>query len=355
MFSVGDMYHRVKSFKKLHGESSREYFFAKVDVKAAFDTIPQDSIIHLMNRVLSERRYDIIKHCEITTSDDNQVASLNKATRRWKSHAKPAGDQSEFQQAVEAHLAPKKKNTVFVDSIVQRSYDTRSLLALMTTHIRQNLVKIGKKYYRQKDGIPQGSILSSLLCSFFYADLEAKHLCFLQSDDCLLLRLIDDFLLITTDKYKATRFVTVMHRGLPDYGVQVGAGKSLVNFHLEVDGTPVSQVQPAQGFPFCGTLLDCKTLDIGKDRRQTKDPVIANALTVEFSRNQGQNFRRKVLNAFRIQSHLMFFDTSHNAPQTMLRNIYDAFREAATKMWAYAKCLPRARQPSLKLLLGQFP
>ena len=32
--------------------------------------------------------------------------------------------------------------------------------------------KIGQTYYRQVVGIPQGSVLSSILCSFFYGDLE---------------------------------------------------------------------------------------------------------------------------------------------------------------------------------------
>lgn len=40
------------------------------------------------------------------------------------------------------------------------------------------ITQIGNEYYRQVIGIPQGSILSSLLCSFFYGDLERNHLRF---------------------------------------------------------------------------------------------------------------------------------------------------------------------------------
>ena len=35
--------------------------------------------------------------------------------------------------------------------------------------------KIGQGFYRQMIGIPQGSILSALLCSFFYGDLEKRY------------------------------------------------------------------------------------------------------------------------------------------------------------------------------------
>ena len=58
--------------------------------------------------------------------------------------------------------------------------------------------------------------------------------------------------------------------------------------------------------------------------------------------------------AFKIQSHLMFFDSELNSAQTMLRNIYNAFTETATKMWAYARCLPPQKQPSAELVIRMF-
>lgn len=45
--------------------------------------------------------------------------------------------------------------------------------------------KIGKDYFRQVVGIPQGSVLSTLLCSFFYGDLERRHLKFTEDSDCV--------------------------------------------------------------------------------------------------------------------------------------------------------------------------
>ena len=54
---------------------------------------------------------------------------------------------------------------------------------------------------------------------------------------------------------------------------------------------------------------------------------------------------------FKIQSHLMFFDTSHNSRREVLTNIYSAFVETATKMWAYARCL--ANRPGTAVLIGK--
>ena len=111
-----------------------------------------------------------------------------------------------------------------------------------------------------------------------------------------------------------------------------------------------------------------------------------NTLTVEHSRLPGQNFERKVLrtsslssfflfffpvitrldngpsphheppscfvslpsrniDAFKIQSHLMFYDTSHNSHATVLETLRTAFRQTALKMWAYMRVLGRTSRP----------
>ncbi|KAK8142011.1 hypothetical protein G3M48_009476, partial [Beauveria asiatica] len=45
--------------------------------------------------------------------------------------------------------------------------------------------------------------------------------------------------------------------------------------------------------------------------------------------------------AFMIQSHLMFYDTSHNSRTTVLETLRAAFRQTALKMWAYMRSLHR--------------
>lgn len=356
MFSVGDIYDRINRFKQRVGSGGGPFFFAKVDVQGAFDTIPQDAVIALMSTVPSEAYYDIVKHVEMRPNDNSTVTN-STVLKRWHASAIASGDSSTFLDMIGQRTAPAKKNTVYVDSVYRKTHKTRDLITLMSSHIQQNLVKIGKKYYRQKDGIPQGSVISSILCNYFYADLERKKLHFLQADDCLLLRLIDDFLLITTNKIKAARFVTVMQQGVPEYGVTVSPPKTLVNFAMSssIDGAPVprattrptsvSQTRPSDTlFPYCATQINTRTLEISKDRscattNVRKDPTLANALTVEHTRKPGANFTRKVLNAFKLQAHLMFFDTRHNATRTVLQSLRDALTETAAKAWAYARCL----------------
>ncbi|KAF7541210.1 hypothetical protein G7Z17_g12014 [Cylindrodendrum hubeiense] len=300
MFSVSDMYTRLKQFKERLGPNHGRLYFAKVDVQAAFDTIPQAAVIKLMGSVPSQAKYTITKHVEVKPGERAELQgdkAATKAIRRWQATALPEGDSSCFSKRLETDLGAKKKNTVFVDSAVQKTHSVHELLSLLKQHVEQNLVKVGKKYYRQKMGIPQGSVVSSFLCNYFYADLEKKHLGFLAATDTLLLRLIDDFLLITLDRDKATRFVETMHRGLPEYGVVVNPKKTLVNFDMWCSGGDIYRQR-----------------DAGLD--------ISASLTVDFGRAPGQNFQRKVLNAFKIQSHLMFFDTAHNSARTVITSLH---------------------------------
>jgi len=286
MFSVGDIYQRIKAFKSRLGPGPHNnLFFAKIDVQAAFDTIPQDAIITLLNQIPQHVQYALLKHVEIAMSDATGPKSVARPYKRWHITALAAAAATErngggvraqpsFPDRVEQSLALKRRDTVFVDSAVRRTLKARDILALAAEHIAQNLVRIGKKYYRQKEGIPQGSVLSSMLCSWFYADLERRRLGFLlESEDCLLMRLIDDFLLITTDRGKAERFVEVMTAGVPEYGVTVNPKKSLVNFDMVVGGEPVPRPEGVRDrFPYCGLWIDCKTLGIVKQRDGLQEP-----------------------------------------------------------------------------------
>ncbi|KAH9243487.1 hypothetical protein K456DRAFT_1779401, partial [Colletotrichum gloeosporioides 23] len=353
MFSVGDIYTRLRSFSASFGEESPTFYFAKVDVQSAFDTIPQDAVVRLMGGVPSQAQYVIKKHLEVKAGlvDPRlQRRPASKLTRRWHSLASTRDDPAGFAQVVQERLGPKRKNAVFVGNISRKEHATKYLMELMESHIQHNLVKVGKKYYRQKKGIPQGSVLSSALCNYFYADLEAERLTFLRGKDCLLLRLIDDFLLISTSQKKARKFVKVMHGGIPEYGVAVNPNKTLVNFDLELGGVKVSRALKASPFPYCGLSIDCKTLDIIRDHDTAKGAAISNALTVDYGVKPGQNFQRRVLNAFKIQSHLMFYDTLHNTLETVFCNLHKAFTETAEKMLAYWRCLPAAKRPRSRML-----
>lgn len=278
LFSVGDMYPKLKAFAQtVHRDTvpSKSYYFAKADAKSCFDTIPQQHIVRLIKQIASEEDYRIARHAEIKSSDPHAYGLAthsinNKPARKFLSTAKAATDFQSFDEFVGAGLGTAKKNTVFINSIVQTLQKKGQTLDLLQDHVERNVVKIGKKFFRQKAGIPQGSVLSSLLCNYFYAELEKECLGFLAEDQSILLRLIDDFLLITTNKDHAKKFLQVMHDGVEKYGVEVNPTKSLASFDVIVNGSQVPCLQGGTEFPYCGNSINTRTLEVTKDRDRRK-------------------------------------------------------------------------------------
>ena len=276
IFSVGEMYPKLTSFRQRlesKGGGTKPFYFTKCDVQSCFDTIPQRSVVKLLEQVASEDEYRIARHAEIKSSESRSygVGTLPKPARKFIASARAYSDFAQFDEAVVKDFAKGKKNTVFVDAVVQTSQKRDKLLDLLEEHVERNVIKIGKKFFKQKAGIPQGSVLSSLLCNYFYAALEREYLGFLDDDESILLRLIDDFLLITMNKDHAERFLQTMHNGMEKYGVKVNPAKSLVNFSTTVNGIQIPQLVGTATFPYCGNRLNTCTLEITKDRDRRKD------------------------------------------------------------------------------------
>ena len=350
LMSIGDMHSRLKDFKNQLGRRTPvsagpktgqfpQFFFVKLDIQACFDTIPQKKLLQLIEHLVSEEAYHVTRYVAINPS------MQGRAKRRYLGRAAPLAKQQYFPDLA-AGGTSGAANTVYVDTIKQKEHDADELLCLLEEHVRNNLVKIGKHYFRQRNGIPQGSVLSSLLCNFFYAQLEQQDLNFLRPADSLLLRLVDDFLLITTDADQATEFLQVMHRGQPAYGVSVNPAKSMANFTAAADGIYLPRLEGSRLFPYCGCLIDTHTLEIHKDQDRMLEggasaaATLSDTLTVETSRLPGRSFHRKMLALMRPQLHSMYLDADHNTRDVVLANLYTGFISAAMKMYRYMKALP---------------
>ena len=276
LLSVGDMYIRLKNFRHHlidKKQNRKRLFFAKCDVRACFDTIPQRLGMAVARTLMEEDEYKICRHAEIKASNSlnngTDLHSQAKCIRKYVSRAQPVADVQYFGQTLKDGLAKGKKNAVFVDGVSHQYHQRDKLLALLAEHVENNVIKIGKKFYRQEAGIPQGSVLSNLLCNFVYARLEKENLGFLRGDESMLLRLVDDFLLITTNEEHAKKFLQIMHAGIEDFGVQVNPTKSVVNFEAFINSIqlPIAKEE----FPYCGNLINTKTLEITKDRQRRKN------------------------------------------------------------------------------------
>ena len=126
------------------------------------------------------------------------------------------------------------------------------ILELLHEHLRRNVVRSGGVYLLQTVGIPQGSVLSTLLCAVFYANLESTH--GLTRDergaderakDAVLCRWTDDLLHVSAEREPAEAFLSAALAGFAEYGCAVNPSKTSLNFDFAPAATDSGAVPPA--------------------------------------------------------------------------------------------------------------
>lgn len=274
LFSVDDLFPRLQIYRQSlarRGLQGKPLYFAKVDVQACFDTIPQERLLQLMQKIVTSDEYQVAKYSRAKLAGGHNKDTPGFGARpTWKFLTKAVANDGrfDFQGEVTMDVTQGRKGTVYVNGVNQRRETRQMVLSFLEEHVQSNLIKVGKRFYRQKKGIPQGSIVSSLLCSYFYAELERKYLSFVD-DKSLLLRLIDDFLVISTERSVVEKFMTTMHGGIPEFGVNVKAEKSRANFDIDIRGQSIVKLTE-RDFPYCGNAINTATLDLAKDKERRR-------------------------------------------------------------------------------------
>lgn len=326
-----EAFERLKDYKKsVVNGGNRKLYFVKADIQCCFDTIDQKKLISMLDEIIQEDDYIIIKH---------QLVSLHneKFKRTFKRQAVPEYEQSSFID-VATKLSKKLRNAIIADQVIHPHIEKNDLLQLLKEHIMENLIKINNQIFRQSTGIPQGSVLSTILCSFFYGMLERNEMKFVQeSKSSLLLRFIDDFLFITTDRDEARCFLKVLRNGFPQYGAQISDHKTVVNFDISFDGVEtINRCQRTdEYFEWCGILINTKTLDVKANYGKTFETDIRNSFSIGDGSRIGQTVSQKLTQSFQQHAHALYADCNFNSSVTVKRNLFENYLIAAVKLGVF--------------------
>ncbi|GAM89211.1 hypothetical protein ANO11243_072480 [Dothideomycetidae sp. 11243] len=354
IFSSDEIFPRLQRYRQYLKTADiwgQPLYFAKIDVRACFDTIPQAGVVRLLEAIVSSGEYSIGRHAEGKVSRLLSSTVAPKVSWKFHSEAQTAGLDAPLSQMLEGHL-DGRAGRVIVDK-VSRRYETRArVLEILREHIERNVVQIGNRVYRQKVGIPQGSVVSSLLCSLFYGLLDKSKLAFLQDRDCLLSRLIDDFLLITPHLSQAQHFLKVMHAGLKDFGVTVKVEKTRTNFAFSDRGQVVNQLAQLSDFPYCGLCINTQSLDVSADISRRRPQDLRSSVTVEHSKTPGKNFYRKAMDMVKLHMHAMLLSTSYNSVETVTKSVHEAFTDIAWRCVHYMTALAAGKRPGSRLMIA---
>ncbi|GAA5806718.1 hypothetical protein MFLAVUS_000066 [Mucor flavus] len=258
-------YDRLKEYKSKLVDNEKLYF-VKADIQNCFDTIDQKILLEILKDTLKSKDGYVNRKISAIRPFDNTLVKedfdFSAPSKLWYLRVQP----TRIAQMVPIHqqaLQLKRKHfgSIIVD---QNDYSLDSLehiITLLEESIYKNTVKVGNDYYERNLGIPQGSNLSTLLCSFFLGKFEQDKLSFVKNDTTgILFTYVDDFLYITKNFGYAKWFLNAMIHETKTYGLKVN-----------------------RKFPWLGYLLNTENLDVFSDIGKPKD--IKSSVTTRFARN----------------------------------------------------------------------
>ncbi|EPS57984.1 hypothetical protein M569_16833, partial [Genlisea aurea] len=256
-------------------------FIVVSDVSKAYDSIDHQKLLRVVEDVVLDDEYALEEVAKVVCSKRRlKVQPLRvMAARRDVANASSG----------KSPLLPTSQTSdaVFITKRTSRTMRREEAIFNIKEHITRNVVLFRDSFYLQRVGIPQGGILSPLLCSFYYDHMERNVFSPLMEkagrgamqsspggSKYVLLRFVDDFLFISNSKKQASTFLTRLGRGVRDYNCYMNAEKSGLNFTMEEDGREVSRSSRAHvgkdGVSFLrwsGLLVNCATLEIQADYR----------------------------------------------------------------------------------------
>ncbi|KAJ2032403.1 Telomerase reverse transcriptase [Coemansia sp. S3946] len=335
--NVNDIYTKLKAFKDsghikpLLGKAP--LYIGKLDIQKAYDTIIQSKLLELLETQLPNEEYMIYKYWALSPSFGRYRSSFLRQTG-MSSESIPFGDMARS-------LSKKSRRVVFGDQSATDYLDTDTIRQLIREHITNNMVRMRSGIWQQKKGIPQGSALSSLLCNFFYGQLEREHLVGLVDPArTLMMRMVDDFIVISSDWSQVVTVLEYMHRGVAEYGCELNKAKTMVNFEAAIGGERIGQAESAR-FPWCGLVFDERTLDVSADYSRLAQAGALNMVIGAKSAQAADSvLGHKVAVAVRLKMHKLFMDCSFNSRETVLVNLYQNFLVCGKKMHTICQKLP---------------
>ena len=278
-FSYYDIYQKLCTF--LHEyktrSASQKLYVVSCDVHKAYDTVDAQHLLKMVNGLLRREDYDLRKYARVIDYSHGFMAKQMQTCEDFP-------PQGAFEEGF-CHL-----NEILVNKASSSKVQATAVRATLSEHLLSNLVYAYGKLYRQRVGIPQGSILSTLLCSFYLANLEVNKIFPMlniqhtseatrfhvnhrkpeeeqahcsdtrasvspnvdpsfcgrpplaslptpgsgsssgSQNQSVILRFVDDYLYISTVEADAQNFLRIMHQGFPEYNCCMNRTKTSCNF-----------------------------------------------------------------------------------------------------------------------------
>ena len=328
--------------ERLVGRNPQPFIIA-TDIKGAFDNLPIDSLERVATNLISSSSYQTLHYVVVKHDGEQKYKKLVSSVAATSKQKIPGPLFTEANKRMNTGsvvmLKRESKNAVIVDAGFAKDISEANVVPLLRAHLRENIVSARGKFFLQTVGIPQGSIVSPLLCSLFFGHLEHEYklLSGFCGDHSTVCRWMDDMLIVTTNKEQAIAFLAACKRGFSAHGCSLNDAKTLSNFDHE-DEVHKKTFVNADGrnyIPWCGLLIDCLTLEIMVDYSRYSGEFVRESMNLPLGRKVWTRLPDRICGFIKPKCAAIFYDESINSKVTVRANVFQLFLMAAMKTHSY--------------------
>ncbi|GAV55822.1 hypothetical protein ZYGR_0AY02150 [Zygosaccharomyces rouxii] len=298
IYSQNEIVERIKTFKKALLKKYGfipELSFIKFDIESCYDSIRRKKAMEVINRLLENESGFFVRSQSI----------LNPSTGSLK-----------IQNVVNGSRQPSD-DEVYIDNVRTTYFTKQDVLEVLEMEFFKTALSFDGRCYLRKDGLFQGSRLSALVVDLAYDDLVESQNVFKPrpNHDSLVIRLADDFLMISSDKNQILSMERMSQIGFPEYGAMIKADKMSVAYNCSTNSTGGT-------LQFCALEISLNNLDTWKTSFLFNIP--------NFRFHSACKTYQKLRHLYELRLSYGTVDATVNEPLTVLYQIHQIGNNIAT-------------------------
>ncbi|CCK69687.1 telomerase reverse transcriptase KNAG_0C05890 [Huiozyma naganishii CBS 8797] len=287
--------------------------FMKFDIASCYDSVPRKKALDVLHGALEKENGFYVR----------SYTCFNSKSRSVKNRLVVNGS--------EAFLS----SDVLIDNCRTTYFTNADILKIVEFELYKTALWVDNKCYLRKDGLFQGSSLSALLVDLIYDDMLETYKefrCKLK-EESLIVRIADDFLIISTDGAQINNIKKLALGGFTEYHATVKREKIV---------TMDSQSQTETIIQFCAIHIDMQNLEVWKDSAALNVPLVSsNSTMLLYQRLCGIMEMRMLFRT--LDGRLNSLGTMHNQIRHFAANLAEifviAFRDKAVAITSFSAFL----------------
>lgn len=252
---------KLKEFLKLSNRKGEKLFLIKFDMKQCYDMLNKRQTVIIVEKLLQDNTSN-----KNTTYYFREMGKAKKLVSQFRSQFYEIKNKSSIDKLSPFnHSSQNKENSTILDRSRTKVLTEKEVLQVVESQIflsaiiRLDQATLRISCYGRQRGVFQGFPLLGTLSEIVYCDLVETYFNFLPKENSVILRLADDFLVLSTDRIQCEKVRNLILKGFDEtHGAIVNTDKTVT---INLDPNSSSSEVLFTGFKFNPNTLEIDRTD----------------------------------------------------------------------------------------------